>query len=211
MLGEWGHYARPAIYERMVAPPAGANPEEVTGNGKRDDAKKIETGKAYRGRVIVGEDEDWYRIEVPRDHNRLTVNLQGDPMLRAVASLQDESGKILPAKAAPGPGGITQVDASVEGGKTYFLRLVEPPRSIALVWDNSPSIRNYWTPMYRALMRIVEAVQPGREFVNLLPFRDDPKEKFLLSSWSDQPSVLRAGIQNYSRGEMHRATWNSRC
>ena len=201
MLGEWGHYARPAIYERMVAPAAGTIVEEVTGNGKRDDAKKLESEKTYRGRVIVGEDEDWYRIAVPGDHNTLTVKLQGDPMLRAVATLQDESGKILPTKIAPGPGGITQVDASVEGGKTYFLRLVEPPRSIALVWDNSPSIRNYWPQMYRALMRIVEAVQPGREFVNLLPFRDNPQEKFLLPSWSDQPSVLRAGIQNYNRAD----------
>lgn len=34
-----------------------------------------------------------------------------------------------------------------------------------------------------------------------IPFRDDPTEKFLLSSWSDQPSVLRAGILNYSRGD----------
>ena len=51
VLAEWGHYARSAIYERMVAAPAAPNAEEVTGNGKRDDAKKIESGKAYRGRV----------------------------------------------------------------------------------------------------------------------------------------------------------------
>jgi outer membrane protein OmpA-like peptidoglycan-associated protein len=198
VLAEWGHYARPAIYERMVAAPAAPNAEEVTGNGKRDDAKKIESGKAYRGRVIVDEKEDWYRIEMPRDHNRLSVNLQGDPMLKAVASLQDESGKTIPAKTGPGPGGITRMEAIVEGGKTYFLRLVEPPRSIALVFDNSSSVRPYSPTLFRALGRFVEAVQPRREFVNLLPFQDRPP-KFLLSSWSDQPYVLQGAVQNYSR------------
>jgi outer membrane protein OmpA-like peptidoglycan-associated protein len=201
VLGEWGHYARPAIYERLVTAPAAGKSEEITGNGKLGDAKRIEIGKGYRGRVVVGEDEDWYQIEVPKDHNKLSVSLEGDPMLRAVASLQDESGKIIPTKSSPGAAGITQVDATVEGGKKYLLRLSEPPRSIALVWDNSPSIRNYATQMYRALMRIVEAVQPKREFVNLLPFSDDAKPRFLLSSWSDQSSVLRAGIQNYDRGD----------
>jgi len=201
VVGEWGHYARPGIYERMTAAPAATKPEAITGNGKRDDAKTLEIGKAYRGRVIVDEDEDWYRVEIPRDHNKLRLNLQGDPMLRAVASVQHESGKAIPAVSTPGPGGITQVEATVEGGNTYFVRLIEPPRSIAIVWDNSPSIRNYWVPMYRALQRIVESVQPRREFVNLLPFRDNPTEKFLLSSWSDSPPVLKAAIQNYSRGD----------
>lgn len=199
VIAEWGHYARPAIYEHMVVAPSALATKETTGNGKRDDAKSIETGKTYSGRVVVGSDEDWYRIEIPQDHNKLTVNLEGDPMLRAEATLQDESGKPISATTAPGAGGMIQVVAVVQGGGTYFLRLVEPPRSIALVWDNSPSIRNYWTPMYRALVRIVEAVQPGREFVNLLPFPDDPKARFLLSSWTDQASVLRAGIQNYNR------------
>ena len=193
VVGEWGHYARAGIYERMVAAATSAKSEEISGNGKREDARKIDAGKSYRGKVIVDEDEDWYRIDVPGDHNRLRVNLQGDPMLRAVALLQDESGKTIPAVTAPGPGGITQVDATVEGGKTYFLRLAEPPRSIAIVWDNSPSIRNYWPQMYRALFRIVEAVQPRREFVNLLPFRDNPQDKFLLSSWSDSPPVSARG------------------
>jgi len=198
VLAEWGHYASAAIYERMVAAPAAPNAEEVTGNGKRDDAKKIESGKAYRGRVVIDEKEDWYRIEMPRDHNTLSVNLQGDPMLKAVASLQDESGKTIPVKTGPGPGGITRMEAIVEGGNTYFLRLVEPPRSIALVFDNSSSVRPYSPTLYRALGRFVEAVQPRREFVNLLPFQDRPP-KFLLPDWSDQPYVLQGAVQNYSR------------
>jgi outer membrane protein OmpA-like peptidoglycan-associated protein len=90
------------------------------------------------------------------------------------------------------------VEAIVEGGKTYFLRLVEPPRSIALVFDNSSSVRPYSPTLFRALGRFVEAVQPRREFVNLLPFQDRPP-KFLLSSWSDQPYVLQGAVQNYSR------------
>ena len=46
--------------------------------------------------------------------------------------------------------------------------------------------------------RFVEAVQPRREFVNLMPFQDgDPQ--FLLPQWSDQPYVLQGAIQNYGR------------
>lgn len=198
VLGEWGHYAQPAIYERMVVAPAVASVEEVTGNARRDDAKKIDAGRTYRGRVVVGEDEDWYRIDVPRDHNRLRVNVAGDPVLRAVASLQDESGKSVPFEATPEPGGITRVEAIVPGGETYFLKLVEPPRSIAVVWDNSSSIRNFTTTIYRALSRFSEAVQPRREFLNLLPLQL-VNPKFLMSSWSDQPYAIQGAVQNYNR------------
>ena len=198
IVAEWGQYAKPAIYERAVAPRSAVAAEEVSGNGKRDDAKKVDGGKAYRGRVVVEEDEDWYRIDVPDDHNRIRLNLQGDPMLRAVASVQDESGKIVPSETSTSGDGTTQVDAVVQGGKTYFLRLIEPPRSIALVWDNSGSVSPYSPTLYRAISRFVEAVQPRREFVNLMPFQDgDPQ--FLLPQWSDQPYVLQGAIQNYSR------------
>lgn len=198
VLAEWGHYSRPAIYERLVVAPVSPKVEGVTGNGKQADAKKIESGKAYSGRVVIEKDEDWYRIEVPRDHNRISIDLKGDPSLRAVATLQDESGKIVASDLSPSGGGIMRVDALVEGGRTYFLRLVEPPRSIALIWDNSSSIRNFTTPLYRALGRFVEAVQPRTEFANLMPLQlTDPK--FLLEQWSDQPYVLQGAVQNYSR------------
>lgn len=198
VVAEWGEYARRAIYERIVTPPAAHNAEEVSGNGKRDDAKKLEGGKAYRGRVIVAEDEDWYRIDMPRGHNRLRLSLQGDPSLRAVAQLEDGSGRKVPAETTEGGSGITRVDAIVEGGNTYYLRLAEPPRSIALAWDNSGSVAAYAATLYRALGRFVEAVQPRREFVNLLPFQDvDPK--FLLPTWSDDPYVLQGAVQSYGR------------
>ena len=198
VAAEWGQYAKPAIYERTVAPRSAAAAEEVTGNNKRDDARKVDGGKAYRGRVAVEEDEDWYRIDVPRDHNRIRLRLEGDPMLRAVGSLQDESGRVVASETNTSENGTTQVDAVVEGGKTYFLRLIEPPRSIALVWDNSGSVSPYSPTLYRAMNRFVEAVQPRREFVNLMPFQDgDPQ--FLLPQWSDQPYALQGAIQNYAR------------
>ena len=196
-IAEWGHYARSGIYERMVVPPAAKSVEEVTGNGKLGDAKKIEAGKAYSGRVSVEVDEDWYRIEIPRDHNVLSIALQGDPVLRAAASLQDEAGNAIAADIKPGQAGLIRVGANVEGGKSYFLKLVEPPRSIALVWDNSSSIRNFSGPLYRALSGFVETVQTRREFVNLMPFQLRPK--FLLTNWSDQPYVLQGTVQNYNR------------
>jgi outer membrane protein OmpA-like peptidoglycan-associated protein len=199
ILAEWGHYGRPAIYERMVVPTPQPDAEEIAGNGTKSNAKEIKPGKAYRGRVSVGEDEDWYRIDVPDDHNRISLKIQGDPVLRAVATLTDESGKEVAGATTPGVTGVTSVEANVQGGKTYYLRLAEPPRSIALVWDNSASIRNFTGPVYRGLERFAEAVQPGKEFINLLPFQAKPK--FLLASWSDQPYVLQGAVQNYNRGD----------
>ncbi|MEP6509027.1 MAG: discoidin domain-containing protein, partial [Gemmatimonadales bacterium] len=199
ILAEWGHYARTGIYEQLVKPPVVSDAGEVTGNGKRDDAKKIESGKSYRGIVALQRDEDWYRIDIPSGQNRLKVNLQGDPTVRAVASLQDESGKTIPSESSPGMAGITRVDALVEGGKTYYLKLVEPPRSIALVFDNSSSIRNYTVAIFRALGRFVQAVQPKMEFANVLPLMNKPK--FLLENWSDQPYVLQAALQQYDQSD----------
>lgn len=200
IVAEWGHYARPAIYERLVAAAEPPDAEEVTGNGKRADARKIENGKSYRGRVVVEDDEDWYRIEIPRDHNRLSASLQGHPMLRAVPYLQDESGKAILVETKLGPGGVTLLEAIVGGGSTYFLKLAEPPRSIALAWDNSGSVKPFAPTLYPALARFMESVRPRREFVNLLPFQD-MSPKFLLSSWSDQAYVLQQTIQNYDRGD----------
>ncbi len=48
------------------------------------------------------------------------------------------------------------------------------------------------------MSRFSGEVKPGLEFGNLLPFQDDGGS-FLLSSWSDQPHVLQATLNNYDR------------
>src|SRR5688500_19996318 len=40
VVAEWGHYSKDAVYERIVARPQARAAQEVTGNGKRDDAAK---------------------------------------------------------------------------------------------------------------------------------------------------------------------------
>ncbi|HEV2148889.1 MAG TPA: VWA domain-containing protein [Longimicrobiaceae bacterium] len=200
VLGEWGWYTRRAIYERLVAPAASEAVSEAARNDRREDAQRMDAGALYRGQVQVGEDEDWYRVDVPKGHNRLSLVLEGDPMLRAVVTLQDASGKEVPVEVAEEPGKAARIQASVQPG-TYYLRVEEPPRSIALVWDNSGSVQPYAPTLYRALSRFVGAVQPGREFVNLLPFQDKATPHFLRREWTDQPYLLQAALNDYDRSD----------
>lgn len=198
ILSEWGHYAKPAIYEQLAAATAHDAGEEVTGNGGKERAHTLRSGVAARGRVLVEEDEDWYRIVVPSGHNRLSIDVQGDPMLRVAAVLLDQNGRRVPTEVEVERGRALRLEAPVEAGRTYYLHVTEPPRSIALVWDNSGSVEQYRTTLYRALWRFTERVQPRREFVNLLPFHDR-EPRFLVADWTDQPFLLQGALQNYDR------------
>jgi outer membrane protein OmpA-like peptidoglycan-associated protein len=198
ILGEWGHYAKPAIYESLVAGATTQAMEEVTGNGTRQSARILENGVTMRGRVQVQEDEDWYRITVPDGHNRLGIDVTGEPMLRVAAVLLDEKGERVPTEVNVERGRSLRLEAPVEAGRTYYLHVVEPPRSIALVWDNSGSIGPYKETLYRALARFAERLQPGREFVNLAAF-DDKSLSFLLPEWSDRPARVQGALQDYDR------------
>jgi hypothetical protein len=198
IIGEWGHYSRDAIYERLVARPAKVVAGEITGNGKKDDAADVKLGTTYNSRAVLGEKEDWYKIEIPKDQNHLSVVVDGDPMLKVAATLEDKSGKQIPVELQKSHGRAITLQARVEGGEEYFLRVYEPPRSVALVWDNSGSISPYAATLYRALAKFVEVVQPRKEFVNMLPFQDT-NPRFLLNEWSDQPYTLQGAVQSYAR------------
>jgi hypothetical protein len=90
-------------------------------------------------------------------------------------------------------------EAEIVGGEPYFLRIEEPPRSIALVWDNSGSITPFKETLYPSILSFTKDVKPGLEFVNLLPFQDSPT--FLLEEWSDDAYELLAGLTNYDRAD----------
>jgi hypothetical protein len=172
---------------------------EAHDNGTPATAQLLEPGDRYQGRVLVGEDLDWYRLEVPEGHNRVRLEVDGDPTLRVAVHVQDESGETLPLdEAAVSTPNSLVYDSPAEPGSNYYIRIEEPPRSIALSWDNSGSTTPFKPTLYQALPHFVADVQPGREYVNLLPFRDRG-EGFLLEEWTDQPYVLQTALQDYDR------------
>jgi len=200
VLGEWGQYGREATYELLDRGEGRISVKtEADNNGTPATAQRLSPGDRYQGRVLVGEDLDWYRLEVPPGHNRVRLEVEGDPTLRVAVHVEDEAGQALPLdEAAVSTPNSLVYDSPAEPGSKYYVRIEEPPRSIALSWDNSGSTTPFKPTLYQALPQFVAKVQPGREYVNLLPFRDHD-EGFLLEEWTDQPYILQTALQDYDR------------
>ena len=200
ILGEWGHYSRSAIFEALGE----ARTEhdlraEADDNDSRRTAQALAPETRYQGRVLVGEDVDWYRIEIPAKHNRLRLTVEGDPSLQVTAHVEDGNGDALTFddSSERTPKSLT-MDIPVEKEREYYVRIEEPPRSIALCWDNSASTTPFKPTLYQALPQFVAGVQADREYVNLLPFRDSDAG-FLVEEWTDQPYMLQRALNNYDR------------
>ena len=198
ILAEWGQYSRAAIYERMreSAAPASQVSEHALENGQKASALRMNAGTSYSDQVERGSRVAWYRIDVPADHNRLRFRLSGKPVADVSATLEDDSGTSLPLEEVPTPGSELVLESDLDGGKTYWLRLEEPVRHVVVAWDNSGSVRPYWPVIYSAIGDFIGDLQPGNEFVKLLPFSVGG---FLLADWSDQTGPLMAGLQSYPR------------
>ena len=198
ILGEWGHYGRSSIYEMLMPPTTTQDQEEADDNDSRDTAQALPLNQPVQGSVLVGEDEDWYRIEVPSGDNRLSLDVQGNPVLRARFGLYDNQGRSVPLEKVQHENSQAPLyEAAVEPGATYFLHLEEPPRSIAFVWDNSGSVGPYKRTIYQTMAQFAEGIQPGREYANLWPFSN--KGRYLREEWADQPLLLLETLNAYDR------------
>lgn len=197
ILGEWGHYSRAAAFE-LQRNAVAVSDSEAEPNDSRERAHALNHGEKVRGTVTLGEDTDWYAVEVPAESNTLRVSLTGAPLLKARAALVDASGEPIPDVRTFVEPLRSFVETPVAGGETVYVRVEEPPRAVAFVWDNSGSVARYRETIYQAMSRFSGEVKPGLEFGNLLPFQDKGGS-FLLPSWSDQPHVLQATLNNYDR------------
>lgn len=199
VLGEWGHYARAAIYEKLVPPVVAQTQAETDDNDSRETATSLALDQTVQGAVLVGEDEDWYRIEVPRGDNRLSLDIQGTPVLRARYWLYDDEGQDVPLEEVTRNGQLPRYEAEVMPGGTYYLQLEEPPRSIAFVWDNSGSVGPFKETIYQTMAQFSEGIQPGREYANLWPFSN--RRHYLREEWADHPLALLETLGAYDRSD----------
>ena len=198
ILAEWGQYSRAAVYEWMNESTSDASParELARDNDKKGSALRMSAGTSYADQVERGSRIAWYRFDVPREHNRLQFALRGDPVANVSATLEDENGAPVTLDEMPVAGGELVLEAAVEGGRTYWLRVAEPVRHVVVAWDNSGSVAPYRPVIYRAITNFARGIEPGGEFVHLLPFRT---AGFLLDDWSDQTQPLLLGLQSYPR------------
>ena len=198
ILGEWGHYGRPSIYEMLMPPVTAQGQTETDDNDTRDAAQALPLNQTVQGAVLVGEDEDWYRIEAPGGDNRLNLDIQGNPVLRARFALYDDQGQEALLEKVQRANGLSPLyETAVVPGGTYFLHLEEPPRSIAFVWDNSGSVGPYKRTIYQTMAQFAGGIQPGREYANLWPFSDPGT--YLREEWADQPSLLLETLNAYDQ------------
>jgi hypothetical protein len=197
IVGEWGHYSSEALYE-LTRPEPAPEAVESAANDEPGSAMRLEPGRPVAGVVTLGEDVDWYRIDVPDDENTVRVTLAGAPRLKARATLVDGAGNELAEVKTQTTALVSVLEAPATPGATVYVRVEEPPRAIAFVWDNSGSVSPYAATIYGAMLRFSGAVKPGYEFANLMPFQNGVSE-FLLERWSDQPIELQTALNDYDR------------
>jgi len=195
ILTEWGEAGARALYELQAGTPeATATMTSIT---SREQAANLPIGERTNGTVAIGRSQNWFRLSTPSDVNTLNFELTGDPTVRTVLTLEDESGASIPL--SPGRQGRTphthRYEAVVEPGQTVLINVSEPPRNVIFSWDTSGSVGAFIPRIYNSVMAFSGEVQPDYEWVNLLPFGMG----LLLSEWSDDPLVLQTVLNDYRR------------
>jgi len=197
VLTEWGQASNRAYYEAQrsdIAEPA----RVASGNRSRVEAAPLVPGERVSGQVALAKYEHWYQLDVPAGQNTLTITLSGEPTVRTIVELQDNSGEVIPTHRIDRDEAARHVfEAVVEPGSEIFLRVYEPPRNVVFSWDTSASVNAYLPLIYKSLVAFSSQVIPGQEAVNLVPFGRGP----LLDDWHGEPYVLQTILNEYPRSE----------
>lgn len=190
VLAEWGQYSRAAIYEAGLPLPPPVTAAETTGNGHdRASARPLPPDWRAAGEARLNQSEDWFSVDVPAGMNRLDLVLSGEPTVDVEPALSAGDGSavaLVPGVPAPDRRAFA---ATVAPGR-YLLRIHEPPRSVAIAFDSSPSLANFAPVIRHAVADYAAGTVPGREYVNFLNFGSP----FILKDWSDQPWVLEGAV-----------------
>ena len=197
IVGEWGIASRDAIYEQMHGLNRTAAAESSSANNSKETALSVKPGQLLEGSVALARESDWYTVSVPDGQNTLELKLGGDPTVRAVLTIEDDESGAVPVRVSVDEHNSHRYKATVEPGKNYFIKVEEPPRSVAFIWDNSGSVTPYTPMIYNAISSYVTGVVPGIDVANMMVLGGD----FLLKDWSGQPYVLQSTLNDYKRGD----------
>jgi von Willebrand factor type A domain len=198
VMTEWGYASQAAYYEASHALET-ERPFEPAGNDSRDKAAALELDTLAGGQVRLGDQTAWYRLNVPDGKNTLSISVGGDPTVRTVVFLENEAGKPIPTREntnASTPQ-LQLYESLVEAGGTYYIRVEEPPRNVAFLWDTSASVGPYINIVYNAMMNYAADLVPGRDAANFIPFGGSP----LLRDWYGEPYILQMVLNDYARND----------
>jgi hypothetical protein len=197
ILGEWGEYARSAVYEWLEAD-GGVRSGDVAPDAGEDlsTATPLASGAQATGTVAVAEDVDWYRIDLPDGDNMVELVLAGAPTVEYEYALYDAEGTPIVFDESR-DGDRIRVSAFVET-PSVFLELVEPKRSVIFSWDTSGSVAPFQSITYNSLAGFARDLDPEREFTQLLAY-DSPTPIWLLPYWTADPLRVQSAINEFSR------------
>jgi Mg-chelatase subunit ChlD len=196
ILGEWGFASQAAIYEQQH--PLQFNVQlEAAGNTSKETAVSLQAGNQVSGRVALGKQEHWYKVNIPDGDNTLTIAVSGEPTVRTVALLENSKAEPQLMRKIPSQSSSQKhtYEALVESGQSYFIKLEEPARNVVFLWDTSASVGAYLPVIYTSLLAYAEGVVPGRDSVNMIPFGGN----MLLRDWYGEPYVLQTVLNDYAR------------
>ena len=197
IIGEWGSGSRYGIYEHLAGINLSAETEKYSANNSRATASTLEYGQLTKGKVALARESDWYSVTIPDARNTLMLELAGDPTVRTILTIEDENGSAVPVRRSRGDFNSHSFKATVKPGGKYFIKVEEPPRSVAFVWDNSGSVSGYSPMIYNAISSYVSGVSPGIDVANMMVLGGD----FLLKDWSGEPYILQSALNDYKRGD----------
>ena len=180
ILGLWQDDSAQAGYEATVAPAVTALPS-ATGGPDAARAVSLTPGSPVASSVQLERNEDWWRIVVPDGAKQmLTLQFQNAALPEFVARLTTADGTALPLSRRTTPAGDLILTAAADPG-SHLLRISEPPRSVAILWDTSDSVGPYIPRILDAVRIWATSLKPGRDRIQLLPFGS---KEMLLKDWA---------------------------
>lgn len=189
VLGEYGRYDRRGPAGMGQSVPASLSKDSGPDNDSLKTATPLAGDSDVAATVSVGVDRDVYAVSVPAGANEITLDVDTSNVAVEVLT---PAGDVVPMQQRREGRGVRYTASTAPG--PLFVRVTEPPRSVALLWDRSGSVSSFIPQIHAAVGQFVEGVEPEREVANLMPFRGRSRVHFLSETWSDDPSVLQAAL-----------------
>lgn len=193
ILGEWGYDNFRGPFELANPPLLAADAEAAPEHSQRGNARELKANVPENGVVKLGDYENWYTVTIPEGQNTLTLTLKSSSTVRAQATLFDAQDTAIDFQTVESLPNELVIEATVAPGN-HLLKISEPPRSVVLTWDTSPSTLQVQPIIKQAVVNYVQDVKPDLDEAHMLPFGGD----FLSRQWLDQPYLLQNALNDYN-------------
>lgn len=187
---------RPSVLEVGPAPSGVAVTQETTPpaepepNNSRESAIELELDLPRSGVLSSAEDVDYYQFVVPEDSSGVVnFELAGHPFIKTFLALLDVEGREL-FNYDPSVAQATERFTWTLAPGRYWVRLHQPRTSIALVIDDSGSMRGALDDVRTAALQFVNGRAPDEDMA-IVEFGN---ASHVLHGFEDDPSIMAGTI-----------------